>query len=128
MKYQVFFLFYDIGTLLLSYYDQKRATWPEEVANDVEKRVVLSRIDRNWTTHIDSMAKLREGIHLRSYAQTNPLQDYVKEGFQMFDDMIETISDEVTLSLIRAQVRMKTQAEIEAERQAQEEANANKAE
>ena len=72
------------------------------------------------------MAKLREGIHLRSYAQTNPLQDYVKEGFQMFDDMIETISDEVTLSLIRAQVRMKTQAEVEAEKQAQlDAANAN---
>ena len=91
--------------------------------------VALSRIDRNWTTHIDSMSKLREGIHLRSYAQTNPLQDYVKEGFQMCDDMIETISDEVTLSLIRAQVRMKSQAEIEAEKQAQLQAeNANKAE
>ena len=53
----------------------------------VEKMVVLSRIDRNWTTHIDSMSKLREGIHLRSYAQTNPLQDYVREGFQMFDNI-----------------------------------------
>ena len=84
--------------------------------------VALQRIDRNWTTHIDSMSKLREGIHLRSYAQTNPLQDYVKEGFQMFDEMIETISDEVTLSLIRAQVRMKTPEEIEAEKQRAEEA------
>ena len=78
--------------------------------------VALSLIDRNWTTHIDSMSKLREGIHLRSYAQTNPLQDYVKEGFQMFDEMVETISDEITLSLIRAQIRVKTQAEIEKER------------
>ena len=83
--------------------------------------VALSRIDRNWTTHIDSMSKLREGIHLRSYAQTNPLQDYVKEGFQMFDEMIETISDEVTLGLIRAQVRMKTEAEMQAEREKAEE-------
>ena len=84
--------------------------------------VVLSRIDRNWTTHIDSMSKLREGIHLRSYAQTNPLQDYVREGFQMFDEMIETISDEVTLALIRAQVRMKTEAEVAEERKQMEEA------
>ena len=120
----------DISSLLLSYYNQKRDSWPEGAADQVEKMVALSRIDRNWTTHIDSMSKLREGIHLRSYAQTNPLQDYVKEGFQMFDEMIETISDEVTLGLIRAQVRMKTEAEIEEEKRrieeakrAQEEAN-----
>lgn len=68
------------------------------------------------------MSKLREGIHLRSYAQTNPLQDYVREGFQMFDEMIETISDEVTLALIRAQVRMKTEAEVAEERKQMEEA------
>ena len=69
------------------------------------------------------MSKLREGIHLRSYAQTNPLQDYVREGFQMFDEMIETISDEVTLGLIRAQVRVKTEAEIAEEKKQLEEAN-----
>ena len=112
----------DISSLLLSYYNQKRDSWPEGAADQVEKMVALSRIDRNWTTHIDSMSKLREGIHLRSYAQTNPLQDYVKEGFQMFDEMIETISDEVTLGLIRAQVRMKTEAEIEEEKRRIEEA------
>ena len=112
----------DVASILLSYYNQKRETWPEGAADQVEKMVALSRIDRNWTTHIDSMAKLREGIHLRSYAQTNPLQDYVKEGFQMFDEMIETISDEVTLGLIRAQVRMKTEAEKEEELRRIEEA------
>ena len=112
----------DVASILLSYYNQKRETWPEGAADQVEKMVALSRIDRNWTTHIDSMAKLREGIHLRSYAQTNPLQDYVKEGFQMFDEMIETISDEVTLGLIRAQVRMKTEAEKEEELRRLEEA------
>lgn len=112
----------DVSSLLLSYYNQKRDTWPEGAADQVEKMVALSRIDRNWTTHIDSMSKLREGIHLRSYAQTNPLQDYVKEGFQMFDEMIETISDEVTLGLIRAQIRMKTPEEIENEKRQLEEA------
>ena len=112
----------DISSLLLSYYNQKRDSWPEGAADQVEKMIALSRIDRNWTTHIDSMSKLREGIHLRSYAQTNPLQDYVREGFQMFDEMIETISDEVTLGLIRAQVRMKTEAEIEEEKRRIEEA------
>ena len=111
----------DIAALLISYYEQKRASWPEGAADQVEKMVALSRIDRNWTTHIDSMSKLREGIHLRSYAQTNPLQDYVREGFQMFDEMIETISDEVTLGLIRAQVRLKSPEEIEAEKQRMEE-------
>ena len=99
----------DVASILLSYYNQKRKTWPEGAPDQVEKMIALSRIDRNWTTHIDSMAKLREGIHLRSYAQTNPLQDYVKEGWDMFNEMIETISDEVTLSLINANIRLREQ-------------------
>ena len=52
-----------------------------------EKTVVLRNIDRNWIEHIDRMDKLRSGIYLRSYAQNNPLQQYVQEGFDMFEDM-----------------------------------------
>ena len=53
------------------------------------------------------MSKLRDGIHLRSYAQTNPLQAYVQEGYKMFDDMIATIADEVTSTLLRVQIQIK---------------------
>jgi preprotein translocase subunit SecA len=61
----------------------------------LEKVFVLKFIDRAWTNHIDVMSKLREGIHLRSYAQANPLQAYVEEGYEMFDSMLASISKDV---------------------------------
>ncbi len=60
-----------------------------------EKTVVLKTIDRVWVNHIDAMTKLRSGIHLRSYAQSNPLQAYVSEGFEMFEDMMYRISQDI---------------------------------
>lgn len=60
-----------------------------------EKVMVLRVIDRAWVNQIDIMSKLREGIHLRSYAQNNPLQAYVEEGYELFDEMMNTISKEV---------------------------------
>ena len=60
-----------------------------------EKVVVLKILDRNWIEHIDMMSKLREGIHLRSYAQGSPLQAYISEGFKMYEDMMANISAEV---------------------------------
>lgn len=61
----------------------------------IEKRVVLQIIDRAWVNHIDTMSKLRDGIHLRSYAQNNPLQEYVQEGYDLFEDMMNEISKEI---------------------------------
>ena len=92
---------------LLTIYENKKKTWPEEAQNHVEKTVTLRAVDRSWTNHIDSMSKLRDGIHLRSYAQTNPLQAYVQEGYKMFDDMIATIADEVTSTLLRVQIQIR---------------------
>ena len=60
-----------------------------------EKTIVLKNMDRNWIDHIDSMDKLRSGIYLRSYAQSQPLQAYVEEGYAMFEDMMENIAREV---------------------------------
>ena len=60
-----------------------------------EKNIVLKTMDRNWIDHIDTMSKLRDGIHLRSYAQTQPLQAYVEEGYAMFEEMMEQIAREV---------------------------------
>ena len=65
-----------------------------------EKTVVLRNIDRNWIAHIDRMDKLRGGIYLRSYAQNNPLQQYVEEGFALFEDMNAKINYEVTQRLL----------------------------
>lgn len=97
----------EIEGAFIQYYEKKRSTWPESIANQVEKNLTLRALDHNWTGHIDSMAKLRDSIHLRSYAQTNPLQEYVREGYQMFDEMVETISNEVTSTLLRVQVELR---------------------
>ncbi len=60
-----------------------------------EREVSLSIIDRAWVNHIDTMSKLRDGIGLRSYAQDNPLQAYVTEGYQMFETMMHEIAQEI---------------------------------
>ena len=111
-----------IADALLSVYNKKRSTWPIEAANHVEKTITLRAVDRSWTNHIDSMAKLRDGIHLRSYAQTNPLQAYVQEGYNMFDEMVHTIADEVTSTLLRVQIQIKAPEEANNEAN-QEQAN-----
>ena len=61
----------------------------------LERTMVLRLMDRAWQNHIDIMSKLREGIHLRSYAQNNPLQAYVEEGYELFESMMNTISSDV---------------------------------
>ena len=70
-----------------------------------EKNVVLRNIDRNWLVHIDRMDKLRSGIYLRSYAQNNPLQQYVQEGFDMFEDMNQRIDREIAGFLLKVRLR-----------------------
>ena len=99
----------EIENAFIQFYERKRNTWPLDAANHVEKTLTLRALDHNWTGHIDSMAKLRDSIHLRSYAQTNPLQEYVREGYQMFDEMVETISNEVTSTLLRVQIEFRRQ-------------------
>lgn len=80
--------------ILWNDYDNKIKPVKDQVLPQ-EKVMVLRVIDRAWVNQIDIMSKLREGIHLRSYAQNNPLQAYVEEGYQLFDEMMNTISREV---------------------------------
>ena len=75
-------------------YEQKIAEVKQQVL-PIEKTMVLKVIDRAWVNHIDIMSKLRDGIHLRSYAQNNPLQAYVQEGYEMFENMMQQISLEI---------------------------------
>lgn len=92
-------------TLLNHDYRKRRASWSDELANYVEKTVVLQMTDRSWTQHIDQMSKLREAIFLRSYANTNPLQSYTNEGYDMFNKMQDKIAENITNALFRVQVR-----------------------
>ena len=71
-------------------YEQKIEKVKDKVL-PIEKEVSLRMIDRAWSNHIDTMSKLRDGIGLRSYAQSNPLQAYVTEGFNLFEEMMRTI-------------------------------------
>ena len=98
----------DLGEFLYMEYLKKRKTWPKEVADRVERSITLSVIDRNWTKHIDAMTHLREGIGLRSYAQTNPLQDYVNEGYDMFREMNQTIAVDSVFNFMNARLRTST--------------------
>ena len=85
-------------------YDEKIEPYKEQVY-PIEKRMVLSVFDRNWMEHIDGMSKLRDGISLRSYAQNNPLQAYIEEGFEMFESMVIQISREVVQFCMNVQLR-----------------------
>ncbi len=70
----------------------------------IEKVMVLKIIDAKWIDHIDTMSKLREGIHLRSYAQDNPLKAYTAEGYELFENMMNNISSEVVNFCMRCRI------------------------
>ncbi|MCR5332743.1 MAG: preprotein translocase subunit SecA [Bacilli bacterium] len=101
----------DLGDMLYDIYQIRRKQWPEEVANQVEREIALQTIDQNWTKQIDTMARLREGIHLRSYGNVNPLQDYVNEGQALFRECIENISVEAAFKFLNVVVQIRKQAE-----------------
>ena len=84
-------------------YEAKIAPVKEQFAR-VEKDVVLQMIDRSWVDHIDAMSKLREGIHLRSYAQEKPLQAYVEEGYEMFEDMLGNIASDIVQFFVKVNI------------------------
>ncbi len=87
-----------------AYYENKTKPVKNQVAR-VERTVVLRIIDRQWIDHIDTMSHLREGIHLRSYAQSNPLQQYIEEGYRLFTDMMNNIAQEVVVWSMRVEVK-----------------------
>ena len=90
----------DLGAVIFDRYVARKKTWPEESADRLERSVILHCIDQNWTKHIDTMARLREAIHLRSYANVNPLQDYVNEGYSLFKECLELASVDAVLNLV----------------------------
>ncbi|MCQ2802670.1 MAG: preprotein translocase subunit SecA [Bacilli bacterium] len=103
----------EIGDWIHEYYNQKKKEWPEEIADQIERNYILRCIDQNWTKHIDAMARLREGIFLRSYANVNPLQDYVNEGYKMFRECLDLASVDAVLNLVNVKVEIKKPEEQE---------------
>ncbi|MFD1992656.1 preprotein translocase subunit SecA [Paenibacillus nicotianae] len=85
-------------------YLQREKEIGEEMVREFEKVVVLRAVDRKWMDHIDAMEQLRQGIHLRAYGGTDPLREYQFEGFEMFNQMIAEIQEEVATYVMRAQI------------------------
>ena len=86
-------------------YETKLKELPQEVTDEFEKVITLQVLDNYWMEHINTMSHLREGIHLRGYAQEDPLRAYTMEGFDMFDSMLQKIDKDVSIMLLKAEIR-----------------------
>ena len=86
-------------------YDAKLEKLPEEITQEFEKVITLQIVDHYWMEHINTMSHLREGIHLRGYAQEDPLRAYTMEGYDLFDQMLQRIDKDVSITLIKAEIR-----------------------
>jgi len=93
-------------------YEAKEAEFPEaEAVRELERVVLLKSIDRKWMAHIDDMDQLRQGIGLQSFAQRDPLVEYKLAGFEMFDAMTASISEDTLRMLFHVKVEQKVERE-----------------
>jgi preprotein translocase subunit SecA len=90
---------------MIQAYEAKEADVSSEIMRQIEKEVMLRTLDTQWRDHLATMDQLRQGIHLRGYAQKNPKQEYKRESFELFTDLLERIKHEVVTILSRIQVR-----------------------
>jgi preprotein translocase subunit SecA len=93
-------------------YKSKEDVVGPEVIRQFEKAVMLQNLDSHWKEHLAAMDHLRQGIHLRGYAQKNPKQEYKRESFELFTEMLEALKVEVVTILSKVQV--KAQEDVEA--------------
>ena len=106
-------------------YVAKFANVEQPLLHQYERAVMLQAIDSHWREHLASLDYLRQGIHLRGYAQKQPKQEYKREAFELFGGMLDSIKRQVTQILVN--VRVETQEQVEAAEKAAEEALATAA-
>ena len=94
-----------IAKQVISEYEEKIKDIPQEISEEFEKVITLQVVDNYWMEHINTMSHLREGIHLRGYAQEDPLRAYTMEGFELFDSMLQKIDKDITIFLLKAEIR-----------------------
>jgi preprotein translocase subunit SecA len=92
-------------------YGAKIATVEPEAWHQYERAIMLQSIDAHWREHLAALDHLRQGIHLRGYAQKNPKQEYKREAFELFEMLLNTVRTEVTRILMTVQIR--TEQEME---------------
>ena len=84
----------------------------EQVMRQFERSVMLQSIDMHWRDHLAALDHLRQGIHLRSYAQKNPKQEYKREAFELFEGLLNTVKSEVTKVTMLVQVKLQEEMEM----------------
>ncbi|MEJ2608821.1 MAG: preprotein translocase subunit SecA [Candidatus Thiodiazotropha sp.] len=103
---------------LLTEYQLKEELVGEESMRQFEKAMMLQTLDNHWKEHLAAMDYLRQGIHLRGYAQKNPKQEYKREAFAMFSNMLDSIKHEVINLLSKVQVQMPEELAIKEQQRA----------
>ena len=96
-----------ISSLVINDYEEKVKGLP--VRNEFERVISLRVIDSNWVEHMNTMEHLKEGIGLRGYSQTNPVQAYTMEGFELFDKLLDKIDNDISVFLLKAEIRQNTE-------------------
>ncbi len=94
-----------------SAYEVKIAEAPADALSQYQRYVLLTTLDTHWREHLGALDHLRQGIHLRGYAQKNPKQEYKREAFEMFGAMLESVKLEVTRTLMSVQIRSREEVE-----------------
>ena len=102
-------------------YDEKVALVGHEAFAQFERNVLLQFLDQRWREHLSQLDMLRQGIYLRGYAQKQPKQEYKREAFELFANLLETVGADVTRVLMNVQIRQPEPEEVAA---AQQEAQA----
>lgn len=95
-----------------SAYAEKEALASADILRQFERSVMLQSIDSNWREHLSALDHLRQGIHLRSYAQKNPKQEYKREAFELFEGLLNSVKSEVTK--VTMMVKVRTEEDVEA--------------
>ena len=96
-----------IFDLVIKDYEKKMISSP--LMNEFEKAISLRVIDTSWVDHMSAMEHLKEGIGLRGYAQSNPVQVYTMEGYEMFENLLNKIDNNIALFLLKAEVKQNTE-------------------
>jgi preprotein translocase subunit SecA len=101
-----------VGELALKQYETKIQQVGAEMFHQFERSLMLQTLDKHWREHLAALDYLRQGIHLRSFAQKNPKQEYKREAFELFSDMLDRIKHEVVQYVLTVEVR--TQQDVQA--------------
>jgi Preprotein translocase subunit SecA (ATPase, RNA helicase) len=86
-------------------YTERMSVAPPDIVRQIERSVLLQTLDMNWREHLAALDQLRQGIHLRGYAQKDPKQEYKREAFELFGTLVETVKLETTRILMRLQLQ-----------------------